>query len=384
MVFEYTPDSEDIAESFFTFRIVEQGIAVPFLLVGHVVEPSVAFDVASINFGKVLVGSRSRETVMLSNNEHIPFGFNFDKATFEMPGGVKGAKAVLAFEPSSGTVPPNSSIPVVVTFVPDLEKSLNYNVVATVRKKPSRLTLNVKGEGYAIHETLEVESSVPGEVRPMQLAAVPSKNAVDLGQVLINERCVRQVSFVNSGEINFDFAWDCGTNPRVSVKPETATVGKGERLVCELAYAPSAAETLDNYKVTCGIINGRKYTLNLNAVGHRPALKFSFHSFDFGPAFVHQAGMPARTQTLTISNDDEKPFAIDCLFDSAAMPFLQLGDAPTMLAPGHSADMTVSFSPREAKDYRAVIPFQINGLYTVNVAVTGEVGTLYKLNPVYL
>jgi len=369
MVFEYTPDSEDIAETFFTFRIVEQGIAVPFLMVGHVVEPSVAFDVASVNFGKVLVGSRSRETVMLSNNEHIPFGFNFDRATYEVPGG-DGKRPVLAFEPSSGTVPPNSSIPVVVTFVPDVEKPLNYNVVAAVRKKPSRLTLNVKGEGYAIHETLEVESV--GAVRPMEVVAAPSKNAVDLGQVLINERCVRQISFVNSGSINFDFAWDCGVNPRVSVKPETATVGKGERLVCELAYAPSAAETLVNYQVTCGIINGRKYNLHLNAVGHRPNLKFSFHSFDFGPAFVHQAGMPPRTQTLTISNEDEKPFAIDCLFDSAAWPYLALDDAPTMLAPGTSADMTVSFMPREAKEYRAVIPFQINGLYNVNVVITGE------------
>jgi hypothetical protein len=56
-----------------------------------------------------------------------------------------------------------------------------------------------------------------------------------------------------------------------------------------------------------------------------------------GPAFIHQAGMPPRTQTLTISNEDEKPFAIDCLFDSAAMPFLALDDSPTMLAPGTSA-----------------------------------------------
>jgi len=373
MVFEYTPDSEDIAESFFTFRIVEQEIAVPFMLVGHVVEPAVAFDVASINFGKVLVGSRSRETVMLANNEHIPFGFNFDRTTYEAPGGGGGGgKPVLAFEPSSGVVPPNSRIPVVITFVPDVETSLNYNVIAAVRKKPSRLTLNVKGEGYAIHETLEVESSLPGEVRPTALVAAPSKNAVDLGQVLINERCIRRVSFVNSGDINFDFAWDCGESPRVSVTPETATVGKGERLVCELAYAPSAAETLDNYKVTCGIINGRKYHLHLNAVGHRPLLKFSFHAFNFGATFVHQPGMPARTATLSVSNEDEKAFAVDCLFDSAASPFLSLGDAPTMLEPGTSADMTVAFAPREAKEYRAVIPFQINGLYTVNVAVTGE------------
>ena len=34
--------------------------------------------------------------------------------------------------------------------------------------------------------------------------------------------------------------------------------------------------------------------------------------------------------------------------------------------------MTVSFMPRESRDYRAVIPFQINGLYNVNVVVTGE------------
>jgi len=37
-----------------------------------------------------------------------------------------------------------------------------------------------------------------------------------------------------------------------------------------------------------------------------------------------------------------------------------------------STDMTVSFMPRESRDYRAVIPFQINGLYNVNVVVTGE------------
>ena len=60
MVFEYTPDSEDIAEAFYTFRIVEQGIAVPFLMVGHVVD-SPCIDVASLNFGKVLVGPRSRD-----------------------------------------------------------------------------------------------------------------------------------------------------------------------------------------------------------------------------------------------------------------------------------------------------------------------------------
>ena len=55
----------------------------------------------------------------------------------------------------------------------------------------------VKGEGYAIHETLEVESS--GVTGVMELVAGNAKNAVELGQVIINERCMRQISFVNSG-----------------------------------------------------------------------------------------------------------------------------------------------------------------------------------------
>ena len=42
--------------------------------------------------------------------------------------------------------------------VPKLEwiASINYNVICQVRKKPSRLTLNVKGDGYLIHETVRL------------------------------------------------------------------------------------------------------------------------------------------------------------------------------------------------------------------------------------
>ena len=111
---------------------------------------------------------------MLSNNEHIPFGFNFDRATYETPGG-DGKRPVLQFEPSSGTVPPNSSIPVVVTFVPDVEKTLNYNVVAAVRKKPSRLTLNVKaGWCKFLKRFTTVPTTVPANFPATVPATVPA------------------------------------------------------------------------------------------------------------------------------------------------------------------------------------------------------------------
>ena len=138
---------------------------------------------------------------------------------------------------------------------------------------------------------------------------------MDLGQVLINERVVDGV--VRQLGRDQRFTWDC--NPRVSVKPETATVSKGERLVCELTYAPSAAETLNNYKVTCGIINGRKYNLHLNAVGHRPALKFSFHRSLARRSSIRRVCRPHADPHRQQRGRETVP--IDCLFDSAAMPF---------------------------------------------------------------
>ncbi len=57
-----------------TFRIPEQSIHVPFLLVGHVTEPRVYFDRPAANFGKCLVGG-ARGHVLLSiiNAEAMPF-----------------------------------------------------------------------------------------------------------------------------------------------------------------------------------------------------------------------------------------------------------------------------------------------------------------------
>lgn len=66
-----------------------------------------------------------------------------------------------------------------VSFTPAAEKIHNYNVICAVRKKPTRLTLNVKGEGYAIHQSVQLESSMG---RPLELSAT-GVNELDFGQV---------------------------------------------------------------------------------------------------------------------------------------------------------------------------------------------------------
>ncbi len=44
-----------------------------------------------------------------------------------------------------------------VQFMPKLEKTYNYNAVCTVKKKASRLALNIKGEGFDTHSTVTME-----------------------------------------------------------------------------------------------------------------------------------------------------------------------------------------------------------------------------------
>lgn len=72
-------------------------------------------------------------------------------------------------------------------------------------------------------------------------------------QVVINDRVVRSLSLVNPGRVNYDFTWDLGSHPRLSVKPVGGSVPKGERRVIELSYAPTAPEQLAGYRIKCQV-----------------------------------------------------------------------------------------------------------------------------------
>jgi hypothetical protein len=145
MVFEYTPTADVLTEAFWSFSIPSQGIAVPFLLVGHVAEPRVSLDRPAINFGRVSggwrgcwcalsqpcrlqpltrsrlgatppqvqLGMHTRLALSLINDEHLPFTFALDKASYDASDALlaaSGGKPLLDMQPTSGTVAPNSKV----------------------------------------------------------------------------------------------------------------------------------------------------------------------------------------------------------------------------------------------------------------------------------
>jgi hydrocephalus-inducing protein len=113
MVFEFTPNADTLCESFWSFSIPSQGIAVPFLLVGRVSEPRVSLDRPAINFGQVQLGVCGKLAVSLVNDEHLPFSFVLDKASFDASDALlaaAGGKPILDIQPVSGVVPANSKV----------------------------------------------------------------------------------------------------------------------------------------------------------------------------------------------------------------------------------------------------------------------------------
>ena len=345
----------------------------PFLLVGSIKEPEVELDRTRHNFGPLLLGQRARETLYLVNKEHIPFAFAFEKTS--LGAGFGDGPATLDVAPLSGVVGPGAELPIELSFGPSIEKLFNFNVELRVKNKPTPLALNVKGEGYSIHDTLLLEDAAG---RPVEISAhAPTR--LDFGEVHIHDKVVRTLTVVNSGRFNFDVALllrspdraaggrappvtvppglPTITNPSPSrsrsrsrsrspspspnqVTPELLTVKKNERAEVQIVYQPMSDAPLPaNLELRAKITNGRTYHLPLLGRGKRPRLSFSFASHDFGPCFVvtPKNGMAPVSVDLRLANEDEHEIYFDMPF--VATPFLSATASKSVLAPGETSEV---------------------------------------------
>ena len=76
-------------------------------------------------------------------------------------------------------MPARGQLALAVTFAPTVAATSNFNVLCLIKKKPSKLTLNVKGEGYAVHDGLQIEGA---DGRSVELSP-DTPNHLDFGQV---------------------------------------------------------------------------------------------------------------------------------------------------------------------------------------------------------
>ena len=373
MVFEFTPESAETAESFWRFRIPSLKIEVPFLLAGSIAEPNVTLDRTRHNFGPRLLGQTAREVVNIVNTEHIPFAFVVDRSSFATGG--PRSESMVEVSPLRGTVGPNSSLPLEISFRPTLEQRYNFNVDVSVRNKTRPLVLNLKGEGYVIHGGLLLEG---GAGRPIELSP-HSPTVVDFGAVHINDRVTKQLTVVNSGRYTFDASMSLLVPPSegrrrpppLTIVPEQATVKRNERCTFELSYRPSSDAPLpEGLELSCKIINGRSYRLKVLGRGRRPQLAFSTRDLDFGPCFVVKDGMAPQTASLLLTNNDEHEVNFELQLDP--VPWLSASAPRAVLAPGEQSEVSLTFSPAAVGKHETRLRFLVNGLWVVAVRVGGE------------
>jgi len=214
MVFEYTPDTVGEHESRWIFRIPSQDLTCQFLIVGRVNEPNVLLESSRVKFGPLLLQGKNKETIKIINQEHIPFAFNFTKESVR---GNPDFGDSLKVTPMQGVVPALSDLPIEIAFTPKFELKYNYNLCCNIKRKARPLILNVKGEGYKIHHSVQAD-----EPRVDVVAGTPFN--FDFGEFFINEKKTKQVILTNNGEFNFDFVWKRQVNKYIKITPETGTV----------------------------------------------------------------------------------------------------------------------------------------------------------------
>ena len=179
------------------------GVKQLFLFAGKVVEPRISFSTSKLDFHSVMLGGEgSTETIYLENQEHLPFNFVFDKLQLAQLEGPHGP--LLDVQPRSGMVSPNSRSPIVLVFKPHEEILYNFNIQCDVKRKPNKLSLNIKGEGYGVHAQLQLEQlDEQGIMRYVTLRCAPAVNYADFGAVQVLDSVTKGLTVTNNGKCIF-------------------------------------------------------------------------------------------------------------------------------------------------------------------------------------
>jgi hydrocephalus-inducing protein len=230
-------------------------------------------------------------------------------------------------------------------FKPQEEVLYNFNIYCDVKRKPNKLSINVKGEGYAVHPVIQLEqsddylstSTVKGS-KYLTLKPSPTTNFVDFGAVQVLDTISKKITVTNNGKYNFDYIWDIDSlNSMLSLSGGKmgGTLLKGEELNYKITFAPQVEESIHGSMMSFTVAGKYVYNILCRGLGVKPALRFSYMNFDFGPCFITAPGGSTviEENLLKITNHDpSNNISIECLFQKTRALWVEC--PPTVISPG--------------------------------------------------
>lgn len=361
MGFEFSGNYLGLRESKWTFNILGKG-AVSFLLVGRTVEPDVVFSTSKLNFGSISLGTRSDKEILLENRDEIPFNFRFDKA-------VLATTPFLSVKPLQGIVAAKEKLPIRVSFFPKDEQEYNMPLVCAVKRASIPLTVNVKGEGFTIHESLALEQ--PGEEEAIVLQR-GQPLTVHLGRVQLHDKAVRHFLLTNTGRFSFEYAVAFPNKRFLQIENIAGTVLPKKSAIITVTYKPTAEDTLVGCRLMFKISDKVAYQVTLQGMSYVPKLFLSFEKFDFGPRFTSAYSADGvTTAVLSVVNAEKDLLSVDCS-QSEGNDWMVLDCNSFVIKPNESKDIRISFLPTETRLYDDQLKLLINGVYPIMIPISGE------------
>lgn len=372
--FEFEPNEIGVDESFWRFCIPKLNLSIPVLLVGITKEPRVIFDKSYVMFDPLLVGHTGTQIVNLINQENERLQFNIEPTSCY----TESRSEVVMVNPSSGLIEANSKQPICLSFTPRDQRKSTFNLKCCIDSASKCLTLNVKGEGFAIQTALFCEDTITGNRIEFSHTFV---NEIHMGQVEKNETCFRNLYIVNKGKYLANFEWHLTSQYAdslqcFSIEPTSGHIDPGDKQHCVLKYhAKHEKSTIANLLLK--IDNGCAYSVHLDGIAVKPDVNFSFENFDFGKCFVYKAGMKINSTKLLLSNKGSKDLNVACVSELDTSVF-QFDFKQQILPAGKSIETTINFIPRQLKLYEQILIFELNGLTRRQVKLIGQ-GVQFRL-----
>jgi hydrocephalus-inducing protein len=390
--FEFFADALGLRESAWSFRIPGRA-AVPFRLVGSVVEPSVYLHASRVDFHHVQVGTRVERSVVLENSDDAPFPFAWDKLLLE------GTSTFLSVKPLRGTIAPRERLPVVLSFSPQEEMEYNVTLRCAIKKLSLPLSINVKGVGVCVHDALQVEPGSADDTSAEVVTVLRGQPlTLDLGRVQVNAIATRRFVLRNTGSHPFHYAVDTPAHPCVRYDNADGVVEAGQSAMMVLQYTPVSEETLKQCRLVFRIEGSVAYKVSVRAVAYLPRLRLSFDRYDFGPRFVAAYNnalstslaeaaaapdvaqgasltqeQPAGTvlQELQLTNVESEAISVACSM-ATKNTWCKLGCTSLVVRPKETARLQLMFAPTETRHYEDFLELRLNEVHTARLQIEGE------------
>eukprot|EP00768_Dysnectes_brevis_P004649 gnl/Dysnectes_brevis/3364_a4233_301.p1 GENE.gnl/Dysnectes_brevis/3364_a4233_301~~gnl/Dysnectes_brevis/3364_a4233_301.p1 ORF type:complete len:1450 (+),score=663.85 gnl/Dysnectes_brevis/3364_a4233_301:69-4352(+) len=384
LTFRYTPEAASLKqpceEAFFLMEIPEHDVTVPLLVLGRATEPLISLSSTKLVFKPTLVGRRDSRTIVINNQEGIPFAFRVRTAGLD-------SRTVL-ITPTEGVVPGHSRTELTITVEPHSAGKVNKNVVIDFPKKATPLHFNLKYEGFTLKHTINLQPISEGQ-RPIPLSR-KGHQALDFGKVFVMDRRERRIHLANDGTHPLSWNGDLllqralrnARRDELELKamrsfftftPSRGALDPGESLDIVVSFEPRSELNVDTgfgLQLNIALENGPTYAIRLHGRAVRPLLSPSWEEHDFGSCLVNLPVEAAPLVKLQLRNNDMSALAVDC---DHVTDGLELLDAPSgLLAPGQSRSVSIRFRPTEVKLYRESICLIVNGLFRMRFRVRGE------------